>query len=93
MVEDNDKPVIVGCPQNFTHWVTMGQTMARVSWVAPDITDNSSFTVQVSHEPGSEFTVGEDIVVSYVAKDAVNNMADCTFTISVRGKLLLSCSL
>eukprot|EP00057_Strongylocentrotus_purpuratus_P005148 XP_003730317.1 PREDICTED: uncharacterized protein LOC100891850 [Strongylocentrotus purpuratus] len=84
VVEDNDKPVIVGCPQNFTHWVTAGQTTAPVSWVAPDITDNSSFTVQVSHEPGSEFTVGMDTVVSYVAKDAVNNMADCTFTISVR---------
>ncbi|XP_030829815.1 hyalin-like isoform X2 [Strongylocentrotus purpuratus] len=84
LVEDNDKPVIVGCPQNFTHWVTAGQTTAPVSWVAPDITDNSSFTVQVSHEPGSEFTVGMDTVVSYVATDVVNNMEDCTFTISVR---------
>ncbi|XP_041477575.1 hyalin-like isoform X2 [Lytechinus variegatus] len=84
LMEDNDSPNITGCPDNFTHWVNAGESMATVSWIAPNITDNSNFTVQVSHEPGHSFTVANDTVVSYTATDVNNNVASCIFTVSVR---------
>ncbi|XP_054758092.2 hyalin-like [Lytechinus pictus] len=83
LMKDNDSPNITGCPDNFTHWVPAGESMATVSWIAPNITDNSNFTVQVSPEPGDSFTVGTDTVVSYTATDVNNNVASCIFTVSV----------
>lgn len=77
---DVTPPVISGCPGNIS--VTSAAPLA-VTWTPPTATDNCTTpTLTSSHQPGAVFPFGTT-TVTYTAKDAANNMANCTFTVTV----------
>ena len=80
---DITPPVIDGCPANIT-LVTTG-TCATASWTAPYATDNCgtpTITQTAGLSSGSCFPIGVT-TVNYTAMDAKNNMATCSFTVTV----------
>ncbi len=82
-VNDNQLPVINGCPGNIAQNTDVNQCFATVNWVAPTATDNcmiSSFTT--NKNPGSTFNVGMT-TVTYTATDMSGNTATCSFTVTV----------
>jgi HYR domain/FG-GAP-like repeat/FG-GAP repeat len=85
-VVDTTKPVI-SCPTNVVVTLppnTMNTGMV-VNYPAPTATDNCSAvpTITTSHGSGSIFPVGVT-TVNVTAKDAANNQATCSFTVTVR---------
>ena len=62
-----------------------GEPYATVAWTVPTATDNSGNppTVTESHTPG-QFPIGTYTVV-YTAKDAADNTATLSFTITITG--------
>lgn len=80
-VVDTTPPVFTNCPTNIT--VNVADDCEKVvTWTEPDLDDNCSATVDISHPSGSAFPLGETIV-TYEAKDGANNTAVCTFTVTV----------
>ena len=73
----------------FRHF-DLNSSMANVSWTAPSASDNSGSPIQLqsTHNPGSLFGVGYT-VVSYTALDSAGNEVTLTFTVNVRGTLLI----
>ena len=64
----------------------VGLATADVSWVVPNITDNSGdFTITASHDPSYTFGIGITNV-TYRAVDASGNEALYSFTVTVEGK-------
>ena len=77
---DVTPPVITGCPGNIS---VTSAVPAAVNWTPPTATDNCTTpTLTSSHQPGAVFPFGTT-TVTYTAKDAANNMATCTFTVTV----------
>ncbi|XP_070546460.1 uncharacterized protein [Ptychodera flava] len=83
---DTENPVI-NCPLNLSTSTFIGTPFSPVTWPLPVATDNSG-TVHIrgSHEPGSNFSIGST-VVSYEASDPSDNMAHCSFTVTVEAKV------
>ncbi len=82
-VNDNQLPVINGCPGNIAQNTDVNQCFATVNWVAPTASDNcmiSSFTT--NKNPGSTFNVGMT-TVTYTATDMSGNTKTCSFTVTV----------
>ncbi|MBI1228411.1 MAG: HYR domain-containing protein [Bacteroidetes bacterium] len=82
-LEDTQKPVISGCPANI--WLPTNTAIngAVAIWSAPGAGDNCGVTsLTASHVPGNVYPVGTT-TVTYTAKDAANNTATCSFTITV----------
>jgi hypothetical protein len=81
-VIDNQNPVVT-CPANITRSNDPGQCGAVVTWPTPVATDNCSGTVVTSSPAsGSVFPRGTT-TVTVTARDASNNTATCTFTVTV----------
>jgi len=77
-IEDNDPPVITGCPANITVSTAPGACSATVSWTAPVSTAPMTST----HLPGAVFPVGLT-TVTYTSTDADGMVSTCIFTVTV----------
>ena len=85
-ISDNEIPVFsVTSISNINQNTDAGKAYASVTWTVPTATDNSGNapTVTVSHTPG-QFPIGTYTVV-YTAKDAADNAATLSFTITITG--------
>ena len=84
---DNEDPVFnpASLP-NINKNNESGQKYASVTWTIPTATDNSEATPEVtsSHSP-RKYDIGTYSVV-YTAKDAADNTATLTFTITIEGE-------
>ena len=85
-VVDTTKPVI-SCPANVVVYLPPNSmnTGMLVNYPAPTATDNCSTGPTITSNPGSGsiFPVGVT-TVNVTAKDAANNQATCSFTVTVR---------
>jgi hypothetical protein len=88
-IEDNDPPVITGCPSDISVSNTPGACSAAASWTAPVSTAPMTST----HIPGAIFPVGVTNV-TYTSTDADGMVSVCTFTVTVNDTELpvVSCS-
>jgi hypothetical protein len=79
---DNQAPIFANCPANITQTTTTAT--ATVTWTPPTASDNctASPTLTSTHNAGATFPIGTTTVV-YTAKDASNNAATCSFTVTV----------
>jgi gliding motility-associated-like protein len=85
-IRDNINPVLSNCPSDIE--LTAGATCTAItSWTPPNAQDNCSVNVTTSHQPGTEFPIGETIV-TYTATDPSGNTATCSFTITVNNTQL-----
>ena len=83
---DDEIPVWVNTPSSLDVNTDVGLDTAEVSWVVPNVTDNSGyFTITASHDPYSFFYIGITNV-TYKAVDSSGNMAFYSFTVTVKGK-------
>jgi HYR domain/FG-GAP-like repeat/FG-GAP repeat len=80
-------PPVLSCPANVVVYLPPNSmdTGMMVNFPAPTATDNCSATptITTSHGSGSIFPVGVT-TVNVTAKDAANNQASCSFTVTVR---------
>ncbi len=81
-VEDNVVPSVSGCPSDINIEIPFGSTTANVSWTEPVFSDNCSFTVSQSHNPGDSFSLGST-TVTYTATDDSGNSDRCSFSVNV----------
>eukprot|EP00057_Strongylocentrotus_purpuratus_P002521 XP_003724684.1 PREDICTED: hyalin isoform X1 [Strongylocentrotus purpuratus] len=83
VTDDDVLPTIYNCPNDTLLWVAMGTTEVNISWTPPTATDNyGTPTLVTTSDPGSAFGVGVT-VVNYTATDHVNNVAYCSFTVTI----------
>ncbi len=82
VIPDVTKPVIAGCSPTIN--VTENSACGGVAnWKPPTATDNCSvISFDPNYRPGSTFPIGTTIV-TYTAKDAVNNTSTCSFNVVV----------
>ncbi|KAJ8040305.1 Receptor-type tyrosine-protein phosphatase F [Holothuria leucospilota] len=83
-ISDNTPPTVSNCPAiPIFVYIRAGQTQGEATWTEPTAADASgSVTVSQTHSPGDSFLVGAT-EVRYEFKDSLNNMAECSFTVSV----------
>ncbi|XP_072046098.1 hyalin-like [Amphiura filiformis] len=79
---DSEPPIVSGCPDDINTLNELGTTGAIVSWIEPTATDDSRVIQTRSNAPSTEFPVGTTNV-AYIFTDTSDNMATCTFTITV----------
>ena len=77
-IEDNDPPVITGCPGNITVSNDPGLCSAVVIWTAPV----STAPMISTHLPGATFPAGVT-VVTYTSTDSDGMVSTCVFTVTV----------
>ena len=83
-VEDNQAPQFQGSISNAILDTDAGECGAVHSWVAPEVSENcAGLQVTTTHEPGSFFTPGLNIV-TYTASDAAGNATSLMFTVVVQ---------
>ncbi|XP_041467361.1 hyalin-like [Lytechinus variegatus] len=92
-VIDNEEPVIRNCPPSMSVSMETGRDYAKVSWVAPIVTDNSNRVTMTFNEANAwtnpdNFPEGMTSL-SYTAEDAAGNKATCMFTIAVIGRSIM----
>ena len=86
---DTLKPVISSNITDFILNTDRDQPYATASWITPTAIDNSgSVTLSSDYNSGNVFLIGTTDV-TYTATDPSGNSAIFTFTITVKGKLLL----
>jgi hypothetical protein len=80
---DITPPVFAGTPANISVTTASGATTAAATWTAPTATDNcSAVTISSNYNSGSIFPIGTTSVI-YTARDASNNAATTSFTVTV----------
>ena len=80
---DNQPPQINGCPRNIEETTELGTSTKIVTWTEPTATDNSGTPSRTrSHQPGAAYTLGVTNV-RYTFTDTFNNVATCTFTVTL----------
>ena len=85
-ISDNEIPVFsVASISDMNQNTDPDESYATVTWTIPTVTDNSGNppTVTESHTPG-QFPIGA-YTVAYTAKDAADNTATLSFTITITG--------
>ena len=87
-VEDKIAPSIT-CPANVSVISKRDDCNPVVTWSAPIVTDNCSFTVASSQKSGDRFPVGTS-VVTYTVTDASGNVSQCAFNVTVTPEPLIS---
>jgi len=81
-VTDDTNPVISDCPGNISVNAMAPGCTAEASWTAPTADDNCSLASFVStHNPGDTFS--GVTTVTYTATDACDNIAVCSFDVTV----------
>ncbi|MHC1731873.1 MAG: gliding motility-associated C-terminal domain-containing protein [Bacteroidales bacterium] len=88
-IEDNDPPVITGCPANITVNNAPGACSATVTWIVPV----STAPMISTHLSGATCPVGVT-TVTYTSTDADGMVSTCIFTVTVNDSELpvVSCS-
>ena len=82
---DTEPPVIT-CPVNISVSADPMSNSTSVSWPQPTYMDNFRFgSVNVTHENGSVFFLGTEVVV-YTAFDTSGNNGSCSFSVTVEGE-------
>jgi hypothetical protein len=84
-ITDTLIPVYTYCPEGITQNNEIDSCGAFVTWIQPEAADNCSSLSIVQTDgiqSGGMFPVGES-VVQYVATDAADNVAVCSFTVNV----------
>ena len=89
---DTIAPSILSCPNNLTTQVDPGSLGTTVSWNEPNVEDASGDVLLLvqTHAPGTLFAVGTTIV-SYIYRDNANNLAKCSFLVTVKGGKNVMC--
>ena len=84
VVEDNENPVFVNCPDTITVGNNFSNCSGDVNWSEPIAEDNCEVAVARldGPTPGGFLPVGE-YEVSYEATDSAGNTAICTFIVEV----------
>ncbi|XP_070560183.1 hyalin-like [Ptychodera flava] len=83
ILEDSQEPVII-CPSDFETSTYIDMHTIELTWSLPSVSDNSgSVNLSVSHERGSNFSIGVT-TVSYIAEDPFGNTAYCWFNVTVK---------
>lgn len=81
-VNDNTKPVIIGCPNDVTVSASSACT-AIATWTAPTASDNcTTVSITSNHNSGETFALGTT-PVTYTATDGKGNVSTCTFNVIV----------
>lgn len=80
-VEDNIAPTIV-CPANISYLAQPDNCSPSITWNAPQVWDNCSYTVSSTHQSGDNFEEGIT-TVTYTVTDAVGNTATCSFDVEI----------
>ncbi|HLP11508.1 MAG TPA: HYR domain-containing protein [Flavobacteriales bacterium] len=84
-VNDNQNPVISGCPASITTNTSPGNCSANITWTAPTVSDNcpgATINQTAGLPSGSAFPKGIS-TITYTATDAAGNSSTCTFTVTV----------
>ncbi len=83
-VNDNENPMLIGCPSNISTNPPAGQCTVTVNYTPPTVSDNCPGVGSVVCVPasGSSFPTGVTSVTCSVV-DAVGNTAMCSFTVTV----------
>ncbi|PIK58909.1 hypothetical protein BSL78_04221 [Apostichopus japonicus] len=87
VVEDNQPPMIMGCPMDFITSVSNTDGGQVFTWMDPTATDNSGRPVtMVINGPaaGMFFPIGTNTMVQYIFTDEAGNVATCAFNILVQ---------
>ena len=85
-LEDNEAPVIYGCPGDITVTGSI-----PVNWTAPTATDNcTEVTISSDYTNGQIFPIGTT-TITITANDGCLNSSTCTFTVTVESGLELDC--
>ncbi len=80
---DNTPPSFTSCPNNIVVVTSPGLNTGTATWTAPTAVDNVGVTNLTStHQPGATFPLGVTSV-TYTARDAADNQAWCSFTVTV----------
>ena len=77
-IEDNDPPVITGCPSDISANTAPGSCSAVVSWTPPV----STAPMVSTHLPGATFNTGIT-TVTYTSTDDDGMVSTCIFTVTV----------
>ena len=86
-ISDSQIPVFsVASISDINQNTDAGESYATVTWTVPTATDNNGnpATVTASNTPPEQFQIGSHTVV-YTAKDASDNTATLSFTITITG--------
>lgn len=84
IVQDEQMPVITGCPDDIMLTATGCDTTA--TWTPPVAMDNcmDNLAFSSTHNPGDNFIIGTT-TVTYTATDGGGNTVICSFTVTVDG--------
>ncbi|XP_071816722.1 hyalin-like [Apostichopus japonicus] len=85
VVEDDENPIIVGCPtEDISDVIRSDDKNATVNWMDP-IGEDTTFIANViqSHYPGNNFRVG-NTTVEYLFIDSAGNNASCKFNVVLK---------
>ena len=86
---DNEPPAFQGPPSDISQNNDPNQAAAVVSWVEPTATDNlGGVTLTSNHNPGDNFAIGFTNI-TYKAIDKSSNEAVISFTVEVKGNILI----
>ncbi len=89
ILEDITPPEIMNCPTDIT--VTTSGTTAIVTWIEPTAVDDCGLEwIMSDHLPGEAFPLGTTLV-TYTAVDDCENVAPCTFTVTVESEGTITC--
>eukprot|EP00043_Microstomoeca_roanoka_P011984 m.113312 g.113312 ORF g.113312 m.113312 type:complete len:2350 (-) comp15356_c3_seq1:622-7671(-) len=88
-LRDQSPPFFSSCPRSISRRAFDGRELARVSWQEPQASDNRAVvSLESNVASGTQFYLLEPgtppLQVKYVAKDAFDNKATCTFTVTIR---------
>ncbi|XP_071482413.1 uncharacterized protein [Diadema antillarum] len=86
VVEDRQRPQIIGCPEDIVLRADPGRSMTQVRWTEPTAHDNSgNVTLRTRNPPGTYFGIGS-FEVMYYAEDPAGNGDTCYFSITVEDR-------
>ncbi len=87
--EDVTSPIFTNCSSTITYTTDTGKCSAVVNYSIPAATDDSGINPEVvwksGPKPGEVVNIGTYSVV-YTATDAAENIAECSFTVTVEDK-------
>nr|XP_054749016.1 serine-rich adhesin for platelets-like [Lytechinus pictus] len=82
-VNDNERPVISGCPSSISVNTDSGVASWAANWTEPTATDNSGIQTLISdYYPGYPMPIGST-TVTYTSTDVTGYSATCMFVVTV----------
>ena len=87
-ISDDELPNIT-CPADVMNNTTLGLANGSAMWSNATVTDNSGETITpvVNETSGSSFDIGVH-TVQFTATDSSGNSNNCTFTVTIEGKVI-----